>query len=197
MPTTYQTKLKMSLDTLVNKRLEEYLLTFKQDIKDMVITLDFDSKGKTKISTLLEYVYEYPRLSFTSEELQKPKRTKLEMVGTDMEHRCMAKLSSGERCTRKKKLVSSYCGTHKKTHTEENIEKICPNERPPDTCTLEVFTEDFQGIVYYIDLAGNVYNTEDVLMKIKNPRIIAHAQRGTGPGNILFTWLDQDSVPTP
>jgi len=37
----------------------------------------------------------------------------------------------------------------------------------------EVYAKEISGIVYYIDDIGNVYNTEDVLMEVENPRIVA------------------------
>jgi hypothetical protein len=38
---------------------------------------------------------------------------------------------------------------------------------------LEVQVQDIKGIHYYIDNNGNVYNTEDIINNLKNPKIIA------------------------
>lgn len=176
-----------TIEATINKRTEEYLLAFKQEVKNKATCLDFMSADRGKLASLLEYIYEYPRLVFTEDELHKPKRSK--QVNIAMGCRCIAIRTTGDQCTRKRRLNSSYCGTHHKTHKEPEVNmEIEENIAVPDTFTIEVFTEDVQGIVYYIDLAGNVYNTEDVLMKKKDPRIVARAVRGIGPGNISFIW---------
>mgnify|MGYP001043042519 CR=1 FL=1 len=38
---------------------------------------------------------------------------------------------------------------------------------------MKIWVEDIKGIVYYIDMDNNVYNTEDVVSNGDNPRIIA------------------------
>ena len=38
---------------------------------------------------------------------------------------------------------------------------------------MKIWVEDIKGIVYYIDVDKNVYNTEDVVANRENPRIIA------------------------
>ena len=44
------------------------------------------------------------------------------------------------------------------------------NPIPPKN---QIWVEDIKGIVYYIDVDNNVYNTEDVVANLENPRIIA------------------------
>jgi hypothetical protein len=38
---------------------------------------------------------------------------------------------------------------------------------------MEVFAEEVKGIVYYLDKHGNVYQTEDIMNEVENPRVIA------------------------
>ena len=38
---------------------------------------------------------------------------------------------------------------------------------------VEVWAQDIQGIIYYIDKAGNVYQAEDIIVNKINPKIIA------------------------
>jgi hypothetical protein len=45
------------------------------------------------------------------------------------------------------------------------------------TKKIEVNAIDIKGIVYYLDDNGNVYDTEDVISNIKNPRIIAKYEK--------------------
>ena len=58
----------------------------------------------------------------------------------------------------------------------------------------EVTAEEIDGIIYYIDLDGNVYHTEDVLEDKKNPRIIARLPRKVGVTNYAMDqveWLTE------
>ena len=41
------------------------------------------------------------------------------------------------------------------------------------TQKIEVWAEDIQGIVYYIDKNSNVYQSEDIISNKANPKIIA------------------------
>ena len=43
--------------------------------------------------------------------------------------------------------------------------------------TVVVFAKEIRGIVYYIDDYKNVYNTEDVMREIENPKIIAQYEK--------------------
>jgi hypothetical protein len=45
------------------------------------------------------------------------------------------------------------------------------------TKKIEVNAIDIKGIVYYLDDNGNVYDTEDVISNVKNPRIIAKYEK--------------------
>jgi hypothetical protein len=44
----------------------------------------------------------------------------------------------------------------------------------------QVFAEDINGIVYYIDNISNVYKTEDILQEKQNPEIIAQYVKDNG-----------------
>jgi hypothetical protein len=60
---------------------------------------------------------------------------------------------------------------------DENI-GIVTNEQDENFATKdtkEVFVREIQGIIYYLDNDLNVYNTEDIVKNIKNPKIIAKA----------------------
>ena len=53
------------------------------------------------------------------------------------------------------------------------------NDQEPllTTKKIEVNAIDIKGIVYYLDQVGNVYDTEDVISNVKNPRIIAKYEK--------------------
>ena len=160
-----------------NKRIESYLIQFKQDIQQKIKTTEFQEKEKT--CELLEYIWEYPKFQFQQKHDANLFNKKTEKKSTETtanqqvkpEDQCIAKRSAdGDQCTRKKKKGSNYCGTHAK------IEKNATNQAPPIN-KMEVSAEDIHGIIYYIDAHNNVYHTEDILESKENPRIIAKAIR--------------------
>ena len=104
----------------------------------------------------------------TLEDMIKRKRSK-NSVPTD--ERCSARRASGERCTRRKKEGSEYCGTHMKGTPHGIVDGQLENK--VTTQKIEVWAQDIQGIIYYIDKANNVYQAEDIIVNKVNPKIIA------------------------
>ena len=47
------------------------------------------------------------------------------------------------------------------------------NDNKITTQKVEVWAQDIQGIVYYIDKSCNVYQAEDIIINKINPKIIA------------------------
>jgi hypothetical protein len=43
---------------------------------------------------------------------------------------------------------------------------------------VEINAEDLNGIIYHIDKFNNVYNTEDILKGIENPKVVANYKNG-------------------
>jgi hypothetical protein len=158
------------MEKRINDQLKTYLSKFKDDIRDKIVELGL---GETEhVNELLEFVYEYNRLSFEKEDFMKRRRVK---NSVPMENRCNAKRANGEQCTRKRREDCEFCGTHYKgtphgvaTPNDASEESISNEE-----VTLEVFAEEIGGIVYYIDKFKNVYKTDDVLQAKMNPTIIA------------------------
>ena len=158
------------MEKRINKRIETYVSAFKDDIRNKVIQLQF--QDKPKINELMEFVYEYNRLTLQKDDFIKRKRLK---NAIPLLNRCNAKRANGEQCTRRRRSDCEYCGTHYKgaphgTVGEENA-NITQNQR------MEVIAEDICGIVYYVDKYNNVYHTEDVLRNNENPRIIAKYEK--------------------
>ena len=156
------------MEKRINKKIETYVTTFKDNIRNKITELDFNEK--IKINELIEFVYEYNRFSLAKEDLSKRKRIKNSIPSNN---RCNAKRANGEQCTRRRKDDCEFCGTHSKgtpnglIQDNENSGNIAINHK------MEVFAEEIKGIVYYIDNNSNVYNTEDILSEKINPRIIA------------------------
>ena len=97
------------MERRLNKKAELYVTTFKDNIKDKVSQLGISSQ--TEVNSLIQYIYDYDRLTFVKEDFQKRKRVKNFVPIFD---RCCAKKSTNEQCTRRKKDESEYCGTHSK-----------------------------------------------------------------------------------
>ena len=52
---------------------------------------------------------------------------------------------------------------------------VVDNQEEPNFTTqkIEVWAQDIQGIIYYIDTHNNVYQAEDIIVNKINPKIIA------------------------
>ena len=96
---------------------------------------------------------------------EKRKRNKHQIP---LNERCLAKKSGGEQCTRRKKNDSDFCGTHIKGTPHGQTTDLVNTLKK-----VNVYAEDIDGIIYYIDDDGNVYNSEDIYQKLDNPRIIS------------------------
>jgi hypothetical protein len=158
------------MEKRINDQLKQYLSKFKDDVRDKIVEL---SLGETeRINELLEFVYEYNRLTFEKEDFMKRRRVK---NSVPMENRCNAKRANGEQCTRKRREDCEFCGTHYKgtPHGIATNDDSSASAKSNEAVTLEVFAEEIGGIVYYIDKSKNVYKTDDVLQAKLNPGIIA------------------------
>lgn len=165
------------MDKKINAQLETYIIGFKDDLKKKMSELDLQEKEK--MNDLLEYVYEYPRLAFSKDDFSKRRRIQNTIP---IENRCNAMKSTNERCTRRRKEGSEYCGTHTKSVPHGNF---CSDEVVHKS--VEVVATDIQGIVYYVDEYKNVYKTEDILNAVENPRIIAKYSVTQGDKKVLQT----------
>lgn len=154
------------MERRLNKKIDSYITTFKDSIREKATQM-----GMTKneqVNQLLQYIYDYERVSFTKEDFQKRKRVKNFVPIFD---RCFAKRANNEQCTRRKKEGCEYCGTHLKG-TPHGIVDV-QNEPKNNTQKIEVYAQDIQGIIYYIDNKSNVYQVEDIISNKINPKIIA------------------------
>lgn len=154
------------MEKRLNSKVENYIKSFKDDIRDKIMTIDF--KEEQSIPSLLEYIYDYNRLVVDKEDFVKRKRVKNSIPENN---RCMAKRANGEQCTRRRKdMTTEFCGTHSKGVPHGLIDS--KEEHIKTSQTLEVFAQEIKGIVYYIDHYQNVYNTEQIMSNQENPDII-------------------------
>ena len=155
------------MEKRLNKKVESYITLFKDSIKEKATQMDIINNNQ--INELLHYIYDYDRLSFNKEDFMKRKRVKNFVPIFD---RCCAKRATNEQCTRRKKDGFEYCGTHMKG-TPHGVIDNQENDVKINTQKIEVWAQDIQGIIYYIDKFCNVYQAEDIVVNKVNPKIIA------------------------
>ena len=154
------------MERRLNKKVETYITSFKDSIRDKATQMGMTTNEQ--VSQLLQCIYDYERLTFNKEDFQKRKRVKNFVPVFD---RCCAKRASNEQCTRRKKDGCEYCGTHLKGTPHGIVDS--QNEPKNTTQKIEVYAQDIQGIIYYIDKNSNVYQAEDIIGNKVNPKIIA------------------------
>jgi hypothetical protein len=154
------------MEKRLTKKAETYITNFKDNIREKATQLGISQNPE--IYQLLQYIYDYERLTFNKEDFQKRKRVKNFVPIFD---RCCAKKSSNEQCTRRKKEGCEYCGTHVKGTPHGIVDNQVDNKI--STQKIEVWGQDIQGIIYYIDSNNNVYKPEDIIINKINPKIIA------------------------
>lgn len=154
------------MEKRLTKKAESYITNFKDNIREKATQLGISQNPE--IYQLLQYIYDYERLTFNKEDFQKRKRVKNFVPIFD---RCCAKKSSNEQCTRRKKEGNEYCGTHVKGTPHGIVDNQVDNKI--STQKIEVWGQDIQGIIYYIDSNNNVYKPEDIIINKINPKIIA------------------------
>jgi hypothetical protein len=154
------------MEKRLSKKAEMYSTSFKDSIRENVTQLGLTKNEQ--VNQLLQFIYDYERLTFTKEDFQKRKRVKNFVPIYD---RCCAKRASDEQCTRRKKDGCEYCGTHLKGTPHGIVDTQA--EPKNNTQKIEVFAQDIHGIIYYIDNNNNVYQVEDIISNKVNPKIIA------------------------
>ena len=155
------------MEKRINRRIESYISEFKDKVKDKATELGLTTDPN--LSQLVQYIYDYERLTLTKEDFMKRKRVKNVVHLSD---RCCAKRASGEQCTRRRKdATTEFCGTHLKG-TPHGICDLEHDDKPQGH-KIEVWAQDIQGIIYYIDASNNVYQAEDIMYGKVNPKVIA------------------------
>jgi hypothetical protein len=155
------------MEKRLNKKVDTYISGFKDNIREKATQMDLITNEK--VNQLIQYIYDYERLCFTKEDFQKRKRVKNFVPIFD---RCCAKRATNEQCTRRKKDGHEYCGTHIKGTPHGVIDEE-QSDIKVNTQKIEVWAQDIQGIIYYIDKFNNVYQLEDIVGNKKNPKVIA------------------------
>ena len=154
------------MERRVNKFVEVYVSDFKSNILKKSKELEIDDDDKVR--SLLQYVYDYNKLVLEKSDFIKQKRTSNFIPDVE---RCVAKRANDEQCSRRKKEGCDYCGTHEKGVPNGSITKS-ETGATNSSHKVEVWSEDIVGIIYYVDKNENVYEAEDILRKVSNPKVI-------------------------
>ena len=158
---------QMKMKTAMN----EYIKTMKNDICKETCKLELNNDPK--VVQLIRFICDYEPFVLTSEWCEKPTRKKIPVIPLK---RCCANRSSGEQCTRQRKGEEIFCGTHLKG-TPHGFQV---QEQKTGQKQVDIWTQDIQGIIYYIDTIGNIYLTEDIMTNCANPRIIGKYNKLNG-----------------
>ena len=136
------------MEKKINAKISVWTADFKRDIVDAVINV---KGGDTNIT-----------------DFKKRQRVKNDVP---LHERCRALRANEERCTRRKRDGSKFCGTHAKGIPHGEITDI--NIEQKTQKKIQVWTEEISGIVRHLDKDGNVYDPVDIYQNINNPRVIA------------------------
>lgn len=179
------------MERRVNKRIEDYIIGLKNDVakklQQIVNTLDVTDTStidelmraidntKLQCNSMAGFVYNYEKLRLGKDDFMKRKRIKSVVP---IYERCSAKRANGEQCTRRKKDGETYCGTHIKGTPHSIVDDVECETPTTKNVKVDIWAQDIKGIIYYIDKAGNVYDTEDIMKIDKYPkRVIAKYQQ--------------------
>jgi hypothetical protein len=160
------------MERRINKTIIEYITSLKNDFREVIQKTAINDDDK---DILIKHVYDYEQLVLTKEDFIKRKRGKNVVPVCD---RCSAKRANNDQCTRRRKDGDEFCGTHSKGRPHGVISE---DSNRVNFQKVELWAEDIQGIVYYIDKTGNVYQTEDIVNNLSNPKVIAQYVK-TGQG---------------
>ena len=148
------------MEKRLNTKLEQYVSGFKREITDRLI-------GGTDTDELISFVMNYKVLSLENKDFLKRKRSNNVVPFCD---KCVAKRMDGTQCTRRKQGGTDFCGTHRKGTPHGIME---PSTTEKELKQIEVFQQEINGIIYYIDNEKNVYSVEDIQSNKINPKVIA------------------------
>lgn len=160
------------MEKRINKKLEQYITSFKDAIRDKVAEIPTTEETKQPLMELVGFVYDYERFSLSKDDLSKRRRVKNIIPSNN---RCNAKRANGEQCTRRRKKDCEFCGTHTKG-TPHGLIQMEESASTTASLKIETIAREICGIVYYIDKFNNVYKTEDILEGKENPRVIAKCE---------------------
>lgn len=149
------------MESKLNAKIQNYTNQFKQELITNI-------NENLSSQMLIQYISDYPTLTFDIQDLQKRKRIR---NAVPICERCIANRINNTQCTRRRQSGYEFCGTHIKGQPYGIIkDKLETNS--PVMKQIDIRNEEINGIHYYIDNNNNVYKTEDILSNKTNPTII-------------------------
>lgn len=133
----------------INDKIKDYM----NETKGKLISMVMDAKTPADMEGIKKEILNCEILKINRDMVEKRKRVRKSVEESD---RCTGELGNGERCTRRKKPGSMFCGTHGKQKVVEKKRKLK--------------IEEIDGIAYYT-CDDVVYKPEDVLSG-KEPAVI-------------------------
>ena len=97
------------MEKRISSKTRLYIQNFKDVLKNKIV--DDGRLDKKYMNELVQFIYDYPQLTFLPQDFQKRKRVKNIVPFFE---RCCALRANGEQCTRRKKDHPKFCGTHVK-----------------------------------------------------------------------------------
>lgn len=197
------------MERRLNKKIEDYLIAFKNDIAKKLqqivtgvelsesctrdeLTRAIDNT-KLQCNSMAGFVYNYEKLRLGKDDFMKRKRVKSVVP---MYERCSAKRANGEQCTRRKKDGETYCGTHIKGTPHSIMDEVESETPTTKNVKVDIWAQDIKGIIYYIDKAGNVYDTEDIMKIDKYPKRVIAKYHQDEAGKYSIPSMFGPSTPT-
>jgi hypothetical protein len=142
-----------------------------QYLQKVVTELNRVKTNEITVDEVIQWVQTNKPVDLTKSDFIKRKRSK---NCIPFESRCEARCAKGsghegEQCTRRKKSGCMFCGTHTKG-VPQNM------EQKSDFKKKTIWTEEYRGIIYFID-DEHVYNPEDIKKNKINPEIIGSCKK--------------------
>lgn len=189
------------MEKRINKCIDEYVSGLKQNVKGEIIKVIEVSKNGDENCTkllhgLLQYVCDYEKCQLKSTDFEKRKRSKNNVPVCEQ---CFAKKADSSRCTRRKRDGSHFCGTHIKgtphgVIDETQVESVQSTSgvyatKQDKFKSVEIWLEDINGIMHYIDNNYNVYDNEEILKGIENPKVVYKYEKDYIGGKEIYKIL--------
>jgi hypothetical protein len=151
-----------------------------ENIADFKAHIIQELKTDVSIEEIINMIQHYEPKQLERTDFIKRKRTKNSIP---VEERCIAKSAKNDQCTRRRKDGCTCCGTHSKgvPHGLISSDEVKTHQK-------EVWAEDINGIIYYIDSENNVYKTEDIMKNTMNPTMIAKWSKTEDTYTIHWTF---------
>ena len=97
------------MEKRISSKTRLYFQNFKDVLKSKIV--EDGNMDQKYMNELVQFIYDYPQLTFLPQDFQKRKRVKNIVPFFE---RCCALRANGEQCTRRKKDHPKFCGTHVK-----------------------------------------------------------------------------------